>query len=133
LSRAATWGSQSQETALEKKTRLQLERVRAKEADKAVQVAQKKAVALQEKAAGQIVAMRALLSKDRMDLIVAPVKLPIQQAVDTLEAAVKACETIMSATTPSELCELPEIASVIASGKKAMALVTSMLAAVRRY
>ncbi len=67
-----------------------------------------------------------------MDLIAAPLKAPLERAVADLEATLAACDTNIAAASTADMCELPDIAPAVAAGRKAMALVTSMLAALRR-
>ena len=112
-----------------------MERTREKEQAKVRAAAVSAAAKLVTKAQPAIDAFRAMLTRDGMDLVAEPLRKPIEEASAVLENAAGVAEVIMSGRTDDKVPELPDIKVVseaVSSGKRAVALVTGLLATIAR-
>lgn len=123
------------ETPAEKKAREALDRTREKELAKTRAAAASAAMKIVAKAQPAIDVFRAMLVRDGISLVAEPLRKPIETALAVLEHAAAVAEVIASGQELDKMPELPDmkhVSDAISSGKRAVGLVTGILATIAR-
>jgi hypothetical protein len=123
-----------EETQPEKKARLLLERAQDKETGKILAANSKKAEAVLAKVGAVLIALRAILEKERMTMVAPLIRDPLSSFLAAFQLHKINAESVLELGGEGDVGvdDLRDLIKQIAEAKKAIALATQMLATLAR-